>query len=418
MRSRFTLALAASTALSMLAAAAVFAQASAGPKAYIGLFKDNAIGVLDTSTNRLLTTIPIPAGPHGLVVTPDGKTVFASSDGDSKVSVIDTATDSVRASIEVGKSPHGLALTPDGRTVLTAVFGANAVAFIDASSAAVLGTVDVASPHNIAITPDGRTAFVASQPKGAFALVSVDVRGMKRIGVVPLDKMPRALNVSPDGTKLYFTLAGSDAVQVLDIARRAVSVQVPVGASPHNPLFDARMGTALVVSQGPGVLSVIDASADSVKGTVKVGTLPHWIATSPDGRMAYVTNEGSNDLSVVNLDTLSVVTTVPVGNAPRKIVVQPAAQASAGTAGTGQVTTEISGFAFTDTIRVKAGQAVSWTNRDAVPHTVTSDDGLWDSGDIAAGGTWSRRFTVPGTYAYHCGNHPAMTATVIVSAGT
>ena len=412
MRSRFTLALAASAAIAMLTAAAGFAQA-AGPKAYIGLFKDNAVGVLDTSTNRLLTTIPIPAGPHGLVVTPDGKTVFASSDGDSKVSVIDTAADSVRATIEVGKSPHGLAMTPDGRTILAAVFGANSVVFIDAAGGRVTGTVPVASPHNIALTPDGRTAYVASQPKGAFALVTLDVQRMRKTGVVPLDKMPRALNVSPDGAKLYFTLAGSDAVQVLDIAGGRISTQVPVGASPHHPLFDPQMGTALVVSQGPGVLSVIDAAKDTVKGTIKVGTLPHWIATSPDGHVAYVTNEGSNDLSVVNLDTLSVTATVPVGNAPRKIVVQPATSVSA--AGVG---TEISGFSFVDPIRVKAGQAVSWTNRDAVPHTVTSDTGLWDSGDIAAGGTWTRRFTLPGTYAYHCGNHPAMTATIIVSAGS
>jgi YVTN family beta-propeller protein len=412
MRSRFTFALAAGAALAMLAASAGFAQAS-GPKAYIGLFKDNAIGVLDTASNRLLTTIPIPPGPHGLVVTPDGKTVFASSDGDSKVSVIDTATDAVTSSIEVGKSPHGLAMTPDGRTVLAAVFGANGVVFIDVSSGTVLGKVPVASPHNIAITPDGRTAYVASQLKGAFALVVVDIRGMKKTGTVPLDKMPRALNVSPDGTKLYFTLAGADAVQVLDVARGTISTQVPVGASPHHPLFDAQMGTALVVSQGPGVLSVIDAATNAVKGTVKVGTLPHWIATGSDGRVAYVTNEGSNDLTVVNLDTLSVVATVPVGNAPRKIVVQPAAKASAGAA----VGTDISGFSFADPIRVKTGQTVTWTNRDAVPHTVTSDTGLWDSGDIAAGGTWSRRFTLPGTYAYHCGNHPAMTATIIVSGG-
>jgi len=54
---------------------------AAGPKACVGLFKDNAVAVLDTSTNRLITTIPIPTGPHGLVMTPDGRTVFASSDG-------------------------------------------------------------------------------------------------------------------------------------------------------------------------------------------------------------------------------------------------------------------------------------------------------------------------------------------------
>src|SRR6266508_1141929 len=82
--------------------------AGAAAKAYIGLFKDNAVAVLDTGRNRVLRTIPIAAGPHGLVITPDGRTVYVSSDGASTVSVIDTATDQVKRTIEVGKMPHGL----------------------------------------------------------------------------------------------------------------------------------------------------------------------------------------------------------------------------------------------------------------------------------------------------------------------
>src|SRR5882672_3416943 len=74
-------------------------------KAYIGLFKDNAVAVLDTSNNSVVKTIAVPSGPHGLVVTPDGRWVYASSDGASTVSVIDTRTDEVSASIEVGPTP-------------------------------------------------------------------------------------------------------------------------------------------------------------------------------------------------------------------------------------------------------------------------------------------------------------------------
>src|SRR5262249_23127581 len=62
-------------------------------KAYVGLFKDQAIGVLDTATNRVLHTIAVPPGPHGLAITPDGRKVYVSSDGASTVSVIDTASD-------------------------------------------------------------------------------------------------------------------------------------------------------------------------------------------------------------------------------------------------------------------------------------------------------------------------------------
>ena len=49
-------------------------------------------------------------------------------------------------------------------------------------------------------------------------LVLFDLASGTQIGTVPLEQSPRALNVSPDGKRLYFTLAGVDAVQVLDTA--------------------------------------------------------------------------------------------------------------------------------------------------------------------------------------------------------
>ena len=49
--------------------------AGTAPKAYVGLFGDNSVAVLDTDSNRVMKTIPIPTRPHGLVMTPDGKRV-------------------------------------------------------------------------------------------------------------------------------------------------------------------------------------------------------------------------------------------------------------------------------------------------------------------------------------------------------
>ena len=311
------------TACSSGATAKTAAPASIAPiKAYVGLFKDNAVAVLDTDTNRVIKTIPVPAGPHGLVITPDGRRVYVSSDGASNVSVIDTATDTIKTSIEVGKTPHGLAVTPDAKTVLVAGFGTNQLTFIDTAANAVSGNAPVANPHNIAISPDGKRAYVASQDPAAPALVVVDIATRAVTGRVPLDKVPRALNFSPDGKQLYFTEAGSSAVQVLDPTNNAVVDHIDVGASPHHPLFLDSGKTALVVVQGPGQLALVDTATKTVT-PVPVGQMPHWIAISTDDGFAYVTNENSNDVSVVSLDTKSVVATVPIGNGPRKIVIQP-----------------------------------------------------------------------------------------------
>ena len=297
--------------------------AATARKAYVGLFKDNAVAVLDTSSNRMLRTIPVPLGPHGLAITPDGRKVYVSSDGASTVSVIDTTTDRVVGSIEVGPTPHGLAISPDGRQVLVSGFGTNQAILIDTVSDRVVGRVPVPQPHNSAISADGHTAYVASQQQGAMALVMLDLAKKTQVGQVPLDKTPRALDLSPDGMRLYFTLAGVDAVQVLDTVSHRVIGQIPVGASPHYPLLTPDGHVGLVVSQGPGELAILDPAHNTVSSTVVVGHTPHWIATSADGRTAYVTNEGSNDVSVVNLTSHRVTATIPIGHAPRKIVVQP-----------------------------------------------------------------------------------------------
>ncbi len=423
--------LAAAIGLALMLVAGPLTSAPAAPrKAYVGVFKDNAVAVIDTGAHRVLGTIPVPPGPHGLAITPDGRKVYVSSDGASTVSIIETATDTVVRTVEVGKSPHGLAITPDGREVLVAVNGADQVVMIETATDQIIGRVPLGMPHNIAISPNGRTAYVASQKPDAFALIVVDLPSQSQIGSVALDKAPRALNFSPDGAALYFTLAGVDSLQVLDPKRNQVVAQIPVGASPHHPIVTANGDYGLVVSQGPGELAIFSPATNAVIGTVGVGKLPHWIATTPEGTSAYVTNEGSNSVSVVDLGKRQVIATIAVGNAPRKIVMQAealtgvrgattgAARAAApegSTVANGRGGIRIAGFAFSPaTITVSPGQTVTWTNSDSVPHTTTSADGQWDSGPVTPGAHYSVTFAKPGTYVYGCTIHSYMRATVIV----
>jgi len=300
------------------------------PKAYVGLFKDDAVAVIDTADYKLLRTIAVPKGPHGLVITPDGRKVYVSSDGASAVSVIDTIADRVVASIDVGANPHGLAISRDGGRVLVSGWGTNRALVIDTATDRVIGEVPIAQPHNGTLSRDGRLGWLASQQQGATALVLVDLMTWKELARVPVDKTPRGLELSPDGHELFFTLAGVDAIQVLDTASRRLVAQIPVGASPHYAPFTPDGRWAFAVIQGPGELGILDVSHNTVAGTVAVGKAPHWSTSSSDGRTAWVTNEGSNDVSVVDVMSRTVTATIPVGNAPRKIALQPSTGAGIG----------------------------------------------------------------------------------------
>lgn len=69
-------------------------------------------------------------------------------------------------------------------------------------------------------------------------------------------------------------------------------------------------------------------------------------------------------------------------------------------------------------LSVTAGSTVTWMNSDTTIHTVTADDGSFNSGNIAIGATYSRVFSTAGTFSYHCTIHPEMTGKVAVTAKT
>lgn len=80
----------------------------------------------------------------------------------------------------------------------------------------------------------------------------------------------------------------------------------------------------------------------------------------------------------------------------------------------GTKSVSISNFAFSpDTVDVAVGDTVTWTNDDSVAHTVVGDGGI-QSGDLAQGDTYSKKFDSAGTFSYRCSIHPSMTGTVVV----
>jgi len=66
-------------------------------------------------------------------------------------------------------------------------------------------------------------------------------------------------------------------------------------------------------------------------------------------------------------------------------------------------------------LSISAGSSVTFVNRGAALHTITARDGSFDSGFLAAGGTYRRTFPTAGTYPYFCSIHPNMLGSVLVA---
>src|ERR1700756_2389036 len=86
----------------------------------------NKVTVIDTTTNKVVTTVDVGLAPAGVAVTPDGSKVYVANEAvKGTVSVIDTATNAVSATVAVGSNPVGVAVKPDGRNVYVANKGSH-----------------------------------------------------------------------------------------------------------------------------------------------------------------------------------------------------------------------------------------------------------------------------------------------------
>jgi plastocyanin len=65
-------------------------------------------------------------------------------------------------------------------------------------------------------------------------------------------------------------------------------------------------------------------------------------------------------------------------------------------------------------VTISAGSVVTWTNNDSTAHTASSNTGVFNSGTIGPGQSFSFTFTAAGTYQYHCTFHQGMVGSVVV----
>ncbi|HEV3232041.1 MAG TPA: plastocyanin/azurin family copper-binding protein [Candidatus Dormibacteraeota bacterium] len=103
--------------------------------------------------------------------------------------------------------------------------------------------------------------------------------------------------------------------------------------------------------------------------------------------------------------------------APTAAVPSPATTAGPVAATVQLVTDPNNGGAFKPpSVSIKVGEAVKWDwVDDSAQHSVTADDGSFDSGLAGKGNSFSFTFATAGTYTYHCSVHPLMVGKITVS---
>jgi len=147
------------------------------------------VAVIDTSTNQVVTQIPVGSEPIRIAMTPDRLKAFISNARSASISVLDTVAETNTASIPVYRLPGEMAVTPDGGRLLvvhqTNVNGDerhSPVNVIDTTTNSVITTLLISgdSAKDILITPDGRFAYIANASFPEVDLIDTTTGGRSR----------------------------------------------------------------------------------------------------------------------------------------------------------------------------------------------------------------------------------------------
>jgi YVTN family beta-propeller protein len=127
-----------------------------GAKAYVTRENDGKVGVIDAAKHVQIGEIQLDPGrrdpkvseveikPMAVTLSPDATKAYVSTGRGKKVFVIDTATNKILSSFEVGQRPWGIGVSPDGKFLYTANGPANDVSVVDLATETVIKRVKVA----------------------------------------------------------------------------------------------------------------------------------------------------------------------------------------------------------------------------------------------------------------------------------
>ena len=322
----------------------------AADKVYVANEGADMVSVLDAASFKTLASVRAGKAPHNVQVSPDGKVVWVTNNGEpaqaaasvhkemakaehgatataGAVWAIDTTSNAVIAKVPVGMHPAHVVLSPDGRFAYITNGGDDTVSVVDTSAQRVVATIPVGKfPHGLRISPDGKQSYVANLKGGTVSVI--DTVSQKEVAQVPAGKGPAQVGFTPDGRLVLVSLSEENAVAVIDPATRKVIRKVVVGTVPIQLYVTPDSRMLLVAIQGtpkkPGrTVSLIDLASFKVVKTVPTGAGAHGVVVDREGRYAYVTNTYANSVSVVDLKDRKVVKTVAVGKGPNGISVTP-----------------------------------------------------------------------------------------------
>jgi YVTN family beta-propeller protein len=170
-----------------------------GRQVYVTSEGDSRVSVIDASANRVVAHFDVPARPRAVAFSPDGARAYVTSENGGTVSVVNAKTHKVTTTITLtgeNVKPMGVVVSPDGQRVFVSTGRGGSVIVIDAAKNSVIGSVKVGDrPWGIVLSPDGKLLYTANGPSNDVSIV--DVETLTVVGKIKVGQRPWGITVAP-----------------------------------------------------------------------------------------------------------------------------------------------------------------------------------------------------------------------------
>ncbi|MFC5061587.1 protein kinase [Actinomycetospora atypica] len=273
------------------------------------------------------STVQVGSTPGYMEVAPSGDFAYIANRAAGVITVFDTTRNVPTGIIPVPDGgPQFVAFSPDGTRAYVSIFNQdyslNEVGVLDTSTGTFVARVPTGKrPFALDVSPDGRKVYVPNHDSGSVTVI--DTASNSVVNTIQLAPNPHWVDFSPDGTRLYAANHESNVITTIDTSNDAILGTVAVGKSPHSIIRHSTKPLVFNANYDDSSVSVTDVNTGRVVATIPTASHPQDITLSADGKYAYLATVDANNIQVMDTTTFAITSEVPAGRGPTSIAVTP-----------------------------------------------------------------------------------------------
>ncbi len=216
----------------------------------------------------------------------------ASGFDTSYLSRIDLGNFKIDAVYPVGSVPKVVKVSPDNKYILVTNWCSYTVTIISVETQKTIKSIKIGRyPRGISISSDSKYAYVAEM--GGNRIHRINLEDFS-VNYIPIGSNPRAIELSPDNTKLYATLNISGKVIAWDLVENRIIKSVSTGKSARSLAISSDGSALFVVNFRSGTVSKVRTLDMKVLQTVKVCSEPIGVSYDASTERTWVACYGGS----------------------------------------------------------------------------------------------------------------------------